>query len=154
MLKKRRANMLGKGENRSQDNGKIDDLILALNQFRQDVGERFKDIERKVESSDKAALYIAQRLFDPTREHLPEMSNNPLRTIRPMADANTAGSILDPKVQRGEISIPQVWLESYYRHMRGLRGGLAEKAKELALEEVRREKTEEPYEQSELGKGM
>jgi len=138
----------------SSDNGTLEALLAAFTQFRQDVNDRFTDMERKAESSDKAALYIAQRMFDPAREQLAEMSNNPLRTIRPMADANTAGSILDPKVQRGELSPAQIWLESYYRHMRGLRGNLIEKAKELALEEVRRERGEEPYDQGELGKGM
>jgi len=133
--------------------GTMEALLAAFNQFRQEVGERFTDLERKT-SEDKTSLYIAQRIFDPDDEHLPEMSNNPLRTIKPMADANTAGSILDPRVQRGELSIPQVWLNSYYRHMRGLRGDLAGKAKELALEEVRREKAEEPYEHEDLGRGV
>jgi len=138
---------------KNPENGTIEALLAALAQFRQDVNDRFTDLERKT-SEDKTSLYIAQRIFDPDDVHLPEMSNNPLRTIRPMADANTAGSILDPRVQRGELSIPQVWLNSYYRHMRGLRGDLAGKAKELALEEVRREKKEEPYDESALGQGM
>ena len=151
MEKKKKSNV--------PDNGAMEAFVeafeSAFTQFKQDVNDRFTDIERKTsEASDKAALYIAQRMFDPSREHLAEMSNNPLRTIRPMADANTAGSILDPRVQRGELSLPQVWLESYYRHMRGLRGNLIEKAKELALEEVRREKGEEPYEHANMGEGM
>jgi len=141
-------------KNKEPKNGTMEAALQRLDQFMVDVNDRLDAMERNKDASGMARLYIAQRLFDPDEVHLPEMSNNPLRTIRPMADAHTAGSILNPKVQRGEISLSQVWRNSYYIHMRGLRGNLSEKAKELALEEVRTEGREEPYEQADLGKGL
>jgi len=138
-------------------NGSIEALleqqIEAFNNFARDVNQRFEDMERKQDSSGAAKLLIANRMFDTDSEHLPEMSNNPLRTIRPLADAATAAAILDDDVQSGKKSLGCVWRDSYYRHMRGLRGNLLEKAKDLAMEEARSVE-KEPYDESSLGKGL
>jgi len=134
-------------------NGTIEALVEAINNFKRDVEQRFEDLEHKTDSSGAAKLFIAGRMFDTDLEHLPEMANNPLRTIRPLADAATASAILDDDVQDGKKSLGDVWRESYYRHMRGLKGNLLEKAKDLAMEEARTTE-KEPYDESALGKGL
>ena len=146
--------MSKKDKDETQDNGSIGALIAAFAQFKEDVGARFDELEQGKDASGQAKLYIAQMLFNPDSKHLSEMSNNPLRTIRPLADAVTAGSILDDDVQSGEKTLGEKWRESYHTNMRGLRGNLMEKAKELALEQVKGEREEAPYEESSLGKGL
>jgi len=118
-------------------NGSIEALLEGFESFKKDVNDRFDELENKRDASGEAKLFIADRMFNTDTKHLPEMTNNPLRTIRPLADAATAAAILDDDVQAGLKSLGEVWRDSYYRHMRGLRGNLLEKAKDLAMEEAR-----------------
>ena len=104
--------MIKNKEVKPSGNGTMEALLAAFNQFRQDVNDRFEDLEKKGDVSGAAKLYIAERMFNPDRKHLAEMTNNPLKSITIRADAATAGSFLDDDVQKCEVSPGQKWQET------------------------------------------
>lgn len=137
-------------DNPSGSNGQLEAVLNAIT----DLNERIDYIENKKDAKGQATLLIADRMFNTDRKHLPEMANNSLRTIRPLADSDTAGSVLNPEVQSGKTTMAETWKESYYRHMRGLKGNLMGLAKELALEQTRSAENDNYGDEAALGKGL
>jgi len=141
--------MIKKKKDNTENNGRDEALIKAIT----DLGQRIEDLETK-KGTDAARLYIADRVFNTDRSHLRELTVIPLRAVRCLDNADTVGSVLDPEVQAGVLTLGQVWRESHYRHMRSVKGNLLEKGKDLAMEQARSSETEDLGEQSTLGKGL
>ena len=130
------------------DNGSMsaDDLAAALKALaamQQEVAERLEDLESKKDLGGEAKLLIATRVFDTDREHLPEMTNIPLRAVKPYSLADMSARILDPDVQCGRVTLGQIRRESVYRHLRSVRGNLLDKGTELAMEQTKQAEMEE-----------
>ena len=142
--------------NQKRDNGDMsaEDLAAALKALatlQQEVVERLEDLESKKDLGGEAKLLIATRVFDTDRVHLPEMTNIPLRAVKPYSLADMSASILNPDVQCGRVTLGQIRRESVYRHLRSVRGNLLDKGTQLAMEQTKQAEMEES-EKFELGR--
>lgn len=132
-----------------KDNGTNEEAILRAIQ---DLNDRIDDLDSKRSSGDMARLFIANRIFDTDRSHLRELTGVPLRAVREFANADTVGSVLDPDVQSGQVTLGEIWRESHHRYMRSVKYNLLEKGKELAMEQARTEGHEVPGQEWDTGK--
>ena len=144
--------------NENDGNGAMsaEDLAAALKALvamQQEVAERLEDLESKKDLGGEAKLLIATRVFDTDREHLPEMTNIPLRAVKPYSLADMSARILDPDVQCGRVTLGQIRRESVYRHLRSVKGNLLDKGTQLAMEETKQAEVED-IEGTALGRGM
>ena len=119
------------------------DALKALAAMQQEVAERLEDLETKKDLGGEAKLLIATRVFDTDRAHLPEMTNIPLRAVKPYSLADMSARVLDPDVQCGRVTLGQIRRESVYRHLRSVRGNLLDKGTQLAMEQTKQDGLEE-----------
>jgi len=132
-----------KEDNGNMSGDQLADALKALMALQQEVSERLEELESKKDLGGEARLLIATRVFDTDREHLPEMTNIPLRAVKPYSLADMSARILDPDVQCGKVTLGQIRRESVYRHLRSVRGNLLDKGTQLAMEQTRQAEMEE-----------
>lgn len=142
-----------KDDNGDMPGGQLAEALKALTAMQQDVRDRLDELESKKDLGGEARLLIATRVFDTDREHLPEMTNIPLRAVKPYSLADMSARILDPDVQCGKVTLGQIRRESVYRHLRSVRGNLLDKGTQLAMEQTKQAELED-IEGTALGRGM
>ena len=128
----------------AEDNARLTRELIA----------RVEEAEAKKDAGGQAKLFMAQHLFNTPIEHLSEMTKLAVRSVRMYSLGDMSASVLDPDVQMGDMSLQEVRRVSYYRHMRSVGGDLMNKGSDLAMEQMRATEQEEPYDQSDLGKGL
>jgi hypothetical protein len=130
------------------------DAVASIRKAVSDLVEQVNDLATKKDASGETQLFIARSMLNTEREHLPEMTRLYLRSVRTCSLGDMSAGILDPYVQAGIIGPCQIRRDSYYRHMRSVGGDLLNKASELAMEQLRVTENHEPYDETELGKGV
>ena len=133
--------MLKKKKEETQDNGnhqgELITMLEAFGQLTKELTERVEELETKKDAGGEAKLFMAQHVFNTPIEHLPEMTTLAIRSVRMYSLGDMSGSVLDPDVQMGDMSLQEVRRVSYYRHMRSVGGNLMNKGAELAMEQVK-----------------
>ena len=132
-----------KDDNGTMSGDQLAEALKALTAMQQEVSERLEELESKKDLGGEAKLLIATRVFDTDRNHLPEMTNIPLRAVKPYSLADMSARILDPDVQCGKVTLGQIRRESVYRHLRSVKGNLLEKGTQLAMEQTRQAEMED-----------
>lgn len=157
MIKKKRDEAIKGNGNDPDLVATMSQLVTAIesqNKSNKELADRVEELEHRKDSTGQAQLFIAQRVFDTDPKHLPEMTKLAVRSVRTYSLADMSASILDPLVQCGLVTLNQVRRESVYRHMRSVGGDLLNKGAELAMEQMRSQEAQEPYEEANLGKGL
>jgi hypothetical protein len=130
------------------------DAVASIRKAVSDLVEQVNDLATKKDASGETQLFIAKSLLDPDREHLSGMTRLYMRSVRTFSLKDMSASVFDPYVQSGMLGLCQVRGDSYKLHMRSVGGDLTNKTHELAMEQLRVTENREPYEETELGKGV
>jgi len=129
-------------------------LSEQLGGFKQEVRDRFEELEKKRDGSNQANVIAAKMVYDTPMNQKRRFTRISLRMVDPFSLADACHAVLDDDVQKGKVSLGQIRRESIYDHLNSVQGQLRDKATELALQQEQSRAEGVAFEEANMGKGL
>lgn len=130
--------MLDKSKKKVKSNGSNEEVLALLKAIVTKQGEQDERMEELEggKGREAAQLRLVNLLYDTDAKHLPGLSRLPLRAVKPFAIGMTLDAITSDPVRKGEISLAEVFRNSYLMLMRSVGGEAFNKGIGLAGEQA------------------
>jgi len=129
-------------------------LSKQLGGFKQEVRDRFEELEKKKDGSNQANVIAAKMVYDTPMNQKRRFTRISLRMVDPFSLADACHAVLEDDVQKGKVSLGQIRRESIYDHLNSVQGELRNKATELALQQEQSRIEGAAFEEANMGKGL